>query len=151
MSYWVKLRDERQTYVVNLDQVNAFTFIEHGRVSFFVAGNPQEIVLTVKSNPHEYRLVLAYVRTLSDGTVPGHWITLKYDRVILVFNLHHIHSFCVLDSGKLSFFLPDSSQEIVLQENPHGEVYRRIYRYVQQVSRNPMDESIDPPSIASQE
>lgn len=144
MSYWVKLREERQTYVVNLDQVRAFTFIEHGRVSFFVAGNPQEIVLTVKSNPHEYRLVLAYVRSLSDGAVAGNWVTLKYDRDIVVFNLQSIHSFRLLASGKLSFFLPDSAQEIVLQEGTHGNVYRKVLRYVQQVSRDPMDESVNP-------
>ncbi|WP_353259304.1 hypothetical protein [Prochlorothrix hollandica] len=146
MSYWVKLQDGRDIYVVDLEQVSAFTCIEHGRVSFHLPGNSQEIVLTTKANPQAYRLVLAYVRLLSDGTVPGYWLTLKYDRDILVFNLQALSCFCLGDSGKISFTLPHSNQGVVLRETTHGAMYHKVLRYVQQVTRDPMADSPPPDS-----
>jgi hypothetical protein len=137
VSYWVRLQDGRNTYVVDLEQVSAFTFIEHGRVSFHLPGGVQEMVLTVKSNPEEYRLLLAYVRSISDGAVFGYWLTIKYDRDILVVNLHRIASFCINEAGKISFVIPDSKLEVVLQKAVHEQAYRKVHHYIQQVSRTP--------------
>ncbi|MGQ9870577.1 hypothetical protein [Leptodesmis sp.] len=48
MAYWIKLTYDRNTYLVDLDRVSAFCYVQNGRISFSVMDGTVTIVIKAK-------------------------------------------------------------------------------------------------------
>ncbi|EKQ70961.1 hypothetical protein OsccyDRAFT_1270 [Leptolyngbyaceae cyanobacterium JSC-12] len=62
MTYWLKLIYDRNTYIIDLDQVGAFCHTPNGRISFVVMDGNTTIVINQQSDPTSYQAVLDYVK-----------------------------------------------------------------------------------------
>lgn len=61
MTYWMKLTYDRNTYIIDLDQVSAFCHTPNGRISFSVMDGNTTIVITQQADPAAYQMILDYV------------------------------------------------------------------------------------------
>jgi hypothetical protein len=65
MPHWLKFSYERNTYLVNLDSVDAFAFTSNGRLIFCLPHSKNvKIVLNPQLAPESYQQVLDYLRQI---------------------------------------------------------------------------------------
>lgn len=64
MPHWLKFSYERNTYLVDLDSVDAFVFTSNGRLIFWLPHSKNvKIVLNAQLAPESYQQVLDYLRS----------------------------------------------------------------------------------------
>ncbi len=61
MAYWIKLTYDRNTYLVDLDRVSAFCYMQNGRISFSAMDGTVTIVINQQSDANTYQAILDYV------------------------------------------------------------------------------------------
>jgi hypothetical protein len=61
VAYWIKLTYDRNTYLVDLERVSAFCYMQNGRISFSVMDGTVTIVINQQSDPSTYQAILDYV------------------------------------------------------------------------------------------
>lgn len=135
MAYWVKIRYERNDYVVNFERVTAFCYEQNGRVTFWLPDSAIPIVINPQSNLEDYQKILEYI-----GQVTGlqferaYWVRIYYERNEYVINLDCISSYCQEPNGRITFWLPDSSIPIIINPVSHPEPYHKVMEYLQRVT-----------------
>ncbi|MGK7927746.1 MAG: hypothetical protein AB4290_21320 [Spirulina sp.] len=134
MAHWVKIKYERQHYLVNLDRISAFVSSPNGRITFWLPDSSMPIVVTQQGDLEDYQKLQDHIRAIVENSVPGCWMRLFYDRREYFINLNRIGGFCYTDKGKLTFWIPDSSFPIILTKQNDPEAYERIKAFILQTT-----------------
>jgi len=129
VAYWIKINYERNDYVVDLDRISAFACAPNGRITFWLPNSAIPIIVNQQSNSDDYHKVLNYVQQLSAQSLKADWFRVIYDRSEYVVDLNRISSFCC-SSGRLKFWLPDSSIPIILNKQSDPDTYQKLLDYI---------------------
>ncbi len=130
MAYWIKINYERSDYIIDLDRISAFASAPHGKITFWLPNSVHQIIINQQSDPEGYQEVLNYVNQVSANSLEGIWIRISYERNEYFIDLSRISSFSHSPSGKLTFWLPDSSIPIMLNEQKDSDNYQKILDYI---------------------
>ncbi len=60
-----------------------------------------------------------------------YWIKINYDRNDYIIDLDRISAFCCTGDIKITFWLPDSSQAIIINKYSNAENYEQIFEHLQ--------------------
>jgi hypothetical protein len=131
VAYWIKVNYDRNEYVVDLDRLSAFASAANGKITFWLPNSAIPIILNKQTNPEGYQQVLGYIEHVSVHSLSGSWIQVSYERNDYVIDLTRISSFCYSPSGRLTFWLPDSSIPIIINEQNDPETYQKILDFIQ--------------------
>lgn len=130
MAYWIKVTYERNEYVIDLDRLSAFACAPNGKITFWLPNSAFPIILSKQSNPDDYQQLWDYIQQVSAYSLSGSWIQLNYERNDYLVDLNRISSFCHSPSGKLTFWLPDSTIPIIINEQNDPDTYQKILNYI---------------------
>lgn len=130
MAYWIKVNHERNEYVVDLDRLSVFICAPNGKITFWLPNSSLPMILNQQSNPDGYQQVLAYVQQVSTYSLAGSWIQINYERNDYVIDLNRISSFCYSPSGRITFWLPDSSIPIIINEQKDPDTYLKLLEFI---------------------
>lgn len=133
MAYWVKIRYERNEYVVNFERVTAFCHERNGRVTFWLPDCAMPIVVNSQNNLEDYQKILNYIQCVTGlGFEKSYWVKIVYERNEYIINLDSISSFChEPTNGRITFWLPDSTIPIILSPVSNPDSYQTVLEYVQ--------------------
>lgn len=130
MAYWIRVTYERNEYVVDFDRLSAFARAPNGNITFWLPNSSIPIIINQQSNPEGYQQVLDYVQHVSAHSLSGSWIQVSYERSDYVIDLTRISSFCYSSSGRLTFWLPDSSIPIIINEHKDPDSYQKLLDFI---------------------
>jgi hypothetical protein len=130
VAYWIKVTYERNEYVVDLDRMSAFACAPNGKITFWLPNSAFPIILNKQSNPDAYQQVWDYIQQVAAYSLSGSWIQINYERNDYLIDLSRISSFCHSPSGKLTFWLPDSTIPIIISEQNDPDTYQKILNYI---------------------
>ncbi len=130
MAYWIKINYERNEYVVDLDRLSAFACAPNGKITFWLPNSAIPIIINKQNNPEDYQQVLEYIQQVSAHSLAGSWIQVSYERNDYVIDLSRISSFCFSSSGRITFWLPDSSIPIIINEQKDQDTYQKLLNYI---------------------
>lgn len=138
MAYWIKVTYERNEYVVDLDRLSAFACAPNGKITFWLPNSSIPIIINQQSNPEGYQQILDYIREVSAHSLAGSWLQITYERNDYIIDLNRISSFCHSSSGRLTFWLPDSSIPIIINEQKDPDTYQKLLDYVKRRTGHPL-------------
>lgn len=138
MAYWIKVTYERNEYVVDLDRLSAFACAPNGKITFWLPNSSIPIIINQQSNPEGYQQILDYIRDVSAHSLAGSWLQITYERNDYIIDLNRISSFCHSSSGRLTFWLPDSSIPIIINEQKDPDTYQKLLDYVKRRTGHPL-------------
>ena len=130
MAYWIKVNYERNEDVVDLDRLSAFACAPNGKITFWLPNSAVPIIINQQSNPDGYQQLLDYIQQVSAHSLSSSWIQLSYERNDYVIDLNRISSFCYTSTNRLTFWLPDSSIPIVINEQKDPDTYQKLADYI---------------------
>ena len=130
MAYWIRVNYERNEYVIDLDRLSAFACAPNGKITFWLPNSSIPIIINQQSNPEGYQQVLDYVQQVSAQSLSSSWVQVSYERDEYIIDLNRISSFCHSPSGRLTFWLPDSSIPIIINEQKDPDTYQKILDYI---------------------
>jgi hypothetical protein len=130
VAYWIKINYERNEYVVDLDRLSAFACAPNGKITFWLPNSAIPIIINKQNNPEDYQQVLEYIQQVSAHSLAGSWIQVSYERNDYVIDLSRISSFCFSSSGRITFWLPDSSIPIIINEQKDQDTYQKLLDYI---------------------
>ncbi|MEG3894506.1 MULTISPECIES: hypothetical protein [unclassified Microcoleus] len=132
MAYWSKFTYEKSTYIIDLDTISAFSSeLDNKRITFWLPNSSQPIILNPQGNYEAYKQVLDYLKKTIDRNSKGSWIKINYDRKEFAIDMSRISSFSCEQNGRLiSFYLPDSTTNIILMREGNSDDYQRIQEYI---------------------
>jgi hypothetical protein len=131
VAYWIKFTYDKNTYIIDLDTVGAFSSeLDNKRLTFWLPNSTQSIVLNPQGNPEAYKEVLEYIKKTIDRNSKGSWITINYDRKEFAIDLSRISSYVCEPNGRLSFWLPDSGITIIITRQANPDAYQKVHDYI---------------------
>ncbi|GAB4202342.1 MAG: hypothetical protein Fur006_55820 [Coleofasciculaceae cyanobacterium] len=130
MAYWIKVNYERNEYVIDLDRLSAFACAPNGKITFWLPNSAIPIIINQQSNPDGYQKLLDYIQQVSAHSLSSSWIQLSYERNDYVIDLNRISSFCYTSTNRITFWLPDSSIPIVINEQKDPDTYQKLADYI---------------------
>jgi len=130
VAYWIKVSYERNDYVVDLDRLSAFACAPNGKITFWLPNSTLPIIINQQSNPEGYQQVLDYIQQVSAHSLTGSWIQLSYERNDYIIDLGRISSFCYTPTNRITFWLPDSSIPIIINEQKDPDTYQKILDFI---------------------
>ena len=138
MAYWIKVTYERNEYIVDLDRLSAFACAPNGKITFWLPNSSIPIIINQQSSPEGYQQILDYIRDVSAHSLAGSWLQITYERNNYIIDLNRISSFCHSSSGRLTFWLPDSSIPIIINEQKDPDTYQKLLDYVKRRTGHPL-------------
>lgn len=138
VSHWIQFSYERQDYLVDLTSIRFFARDASQRISFWLPDSAMPIVLMPHDHPETYQQVLAFIDRRLDAYPNAYWVKLLYDRRDYFINLSAVRAFARQSSGRLTFWLPDNGQDIVLHPMVNAEAYQLVSDYIDKVILSPM-------------
>ncbi|MBE9128758.1 MULTISPECIES: hypothetical protein [unclassified Coleofasciculus] len=63
----------------------------------------------------------------------AYWIKITYERSDYVIDLDRISAFACAPSGKITFWLPNSAHQIIINQQSDSEGYHQILDYIKEV------------------
>ena len=139
MAYWVKINYERSIYLIDLDSITAFSCQPNKRITFWLPNSSQPIILNKQNCEHDYHLVLGYIKKkieIGYKTYNECWVKIIYDRHEWLINLSRITTFAWEANGRITFWLPDSTKDIIINPNSNPEAYEKVLEFINKVTGN---------------
>ena len=130
MAYWIRINYDRKEYVVDLDRLTAFVCAPNGKITFWLPNSAIPIIINQQTDPEDYQQVFDYIQNVSAHSLSGSWLQVSYERNDYVIDLNRISSFCYSASGRLTFWLPDSSIPIIINEQKDPDTYQKLLDYI---------------------
>jgi len=130
VAYWIKVNYDRNEYVVDLDRLSAFACAPNGKITFWLPNSALPIIINQQSNPEGYQQLLDYIQQVSAHSLSSSWINLSYERNDYIIDLNRISSFCYTSTNRITFWLPDSSIPIVINEQKDPDAYQKLVDYI---------------------
>ncbi len=143
MAYWIKINYERSIYLIDLDSITAFSFQQNKRITFWLPNSSQPIILNQQNSEnqqnfeHGYDLVLEYLKKKIQIGYQTHnecWVKIIYDRHEWFINLSCITAFAWEPNGRITFWLPDSTKDIIINPNSNPEAYKKVLEFINKVT-----------------
>ncbi|MDB9513655.1 hypothetical protein PN499_20885 [Kamptonema animale CS-326] len=139
MGYWVKINYERSIYLIELESISAFSSeVDNKRITFWLPNSSQPIILSPQNNADAYKQVLEYIKKTTERASKGWWVSISYDRKEFLIDLSQISTFVWEPNGRLSFWLPDSSTNIVINPQTSVDAYQKIHDFIQKTTDHSM-------------
>ncbi|NEQ36436.1 MAG: hypothetical protein F6K40_09175 [Okeania sp. SIO3I5] len=139
MAYWVKINYERSIYLIDLDSITAFSCQPDKRITFWLPNSSQPIILSKQNSEHDYYLVLGYIKKKIEIGYKIYnecWVKIIYDRHEWLINLSCITTFAWEANGRITFWLPDSTKDIIINPNSNPEAYEKVLEFINKVTGN---------------
>ncbi|NJK65827.1 MAG: hypothetical protein HC941_04210 [Microcoleus sp. SU_5_3] len=131
MAYWIKFTYDKNTYIIDLETLGAFSSeLENKRLTFWLPNSNQPIILNPLGHADAYKQVLDYLKKTLDRNSKGSWIKINYDRKEFAIDLSRISSFVCEPNGRLSFWLPDSAITIIITRQANPDAYQKVHDYI---------------------
>lgn len=131
MAHWIKLIYERETYIIDLTSIGAFCFGLNNRLIFWLQGTNHPIIIHPKTNPEVYQIILDYIKKQTVGSpATGFWIKINYDRSEYIIDLSRIQVFSFDETQRIVFWLPNASEQMVINPHSNPGAYGRIQDYI---------------------
>lgn len=134
MAYWIKIIYDKNTYVIDLEQIGVFSSAPNGKLTFWLPNNKNPIILNPLNNPDSYQQVRDYIQKVTSQALGHYWIKFNYDREEFLIDLYRISAFSKAQNGKITFWLPDSGTPMIIHPNNNAEVYQQIMDYIQKTT-----------------
>ncbi|MCC3408194.1 MAG: hypothetical protein JGK17_21915 [Microcoleus sp. PH2017_10_PVI_O_A] len=136
MAYWSKITYEKNTYIIDLDTISAFSSeLDNKRITFWLPNSSLPIILNPQGNYEAYKQILEYIKKTIDRNSKGSWIKINYDRKDFAIDLSRISSFACEQNGRLiSFCLPDSATNIIIMREGNSEDYQKLQEYIKNMT-----------------
>ncbi|NJK37134.1 MAG: hypothetical protein HC920_04795 [Oscillatoriales cyanobacterium SM2_3_0] len=134
MAYWVKIIDDQKQYLVNLERVGAFCTESNKRIRFWLPETGQPIIINAQSNPNDYEKLWHYLDLIASQVSPTFWIKIYYERRNYLINLERVHTFVCDQGQRITFWLPDALEPIVLSPQSYPEIYQDIQNHIERVT-----------------
>jgi hypothetical protein len=135
VAYWVKIQYQRKEYVVNFDCVNTFCHEKNGRVTFWLPNCAMPIIIHPQNNFEDYQKILSYLEKIQNLELENaNWVKIDYDRNEYIINMNSISSFCHETNGRITIWLPDVANPLIINPTSNPESYEKIVHYLQQVT-----------------
>jgi hypothetical protein len=135
VAYWINIIYERDTYLIDLDSIRAFCFSSSNRrITFSLPDGGITVCLHPQSHPESYQKVLDYVEKIyrHDANF-NYWVKFTDDRKEYLVDLNQIRAFSQdPKTGKISFWLPDNGDRIILHPQGNFEAYSKVRHYIEQ-------------------
>ncbi|NJK73237.1 MAG: hypothetical protein HC849_34375 [Oscillatoriales cyanobacterium RU_3_3] len=139
MAHWIKFIYDKSTYIIDIETVSAFSSEpDNRRISFWLPNTNQSIVLSPTGNPDAYKQVLDYIKRTVDRNTKSSWIKINYDRKEYAIDLSRIGSFVCESNGRLTFWLPDSTNTIIITPQGNPDAYQKIQEYIKNTTGHSM-------------
>ncbi len=132
MVYWAKVNYERNEYLVDLESLGAFSYNADKKITFWLPNSSSPVIISRQSDPNSYQRIWDYIAEINLNLSMGNWLKISYDRNEYLIDLDRISTFCQSPSGKLTFWLPESSVPIILTAQSDPESYKRIIDFIKQ-------------------
>ena len=139
VAYWIKINYERNIYLIDLDSITAFSCQANKRITFWLPNSSQAIILNKQNCEHDYHLVLEYIKKkikIGYQTHNESWVKIIYDRYEWFINLNCITTFVWEPNGRITFWLPDSTKDIIIHPNSNPEAYEKVLKFINQATGN---------------
>lgn len=130
MTYWVKIDYDRKKFVIDLERISTFICAPNGRITFWLPDSSIPIILNKNNCCEDYIKVVNYIEQLETSPLHRSWIHISYERKEFIINLSKISSFSYSNSGKVTFWLPDSSTPIIISKQSEPEDYHKIIEFI---------------------
>ncbi len=137
MAYWIKINYERSIYLIDLDSITAFSYQQNKRITFWLPDSSQPIILNQQNSEHDYQLVLEYIKKKIEIGSETHnqcWVNILYDRHEWLIDLNCIRTFALEANGRITFWLPDSTKDIIIHPNSNPEAYKKVSEFIKKVT-----------------
>ncbi|MDJ0519720.1 MAG: hypothetical protein QNJ74_26810 [Trichodesmium sp. MO_231.B1] len=137
MAYWIKINYERSIYLIDLDSITAFCCQHNKRITFWLPNSSQPIILNQQNSEHDYQLVTEYIKKKIEIGYQTHnecWVKIFYDRHEWCINLSCITTFAWESNGRITFWLPDSTKDIIINPNSSPEAYKKVLEFINKVT-----------------
>lgn len=135
MATWVKIIYERNTYAIDLDRVSAFAIAPNGNITFWLPNSSIPIILNPQRDSDSHKRLQSYIRDRTGYAVGSHWIEFAYDRNQYLVDLNCISAFrCDPNSKKITFWLPDSTTDIILHPQANPDAYQKVLDYIEKTT-----------------
>ena len=136
MAYWSKITYEKNTYIIDLDTISAFSSeLDNKRITFWLPNSSLPIILNPQGNYEAYKQILDYLKKTVDRNSKGSWIKINYERKEFAIDLSRISSFACEQNGRLiSFCLPDSATNIIIMRESNSDTYLKIQEYIKNIT-----------------
>ncbi|NEQ73250.1 MAG: hypothetical protein F6K23_09270 [Okeania sp. SIO2C9] len=137
MAYWIKIDYERSIYLIDLDSITAFSCKSNKQITFWLPNSSQPIILNKQSCEHDYQLVLKYIKEKIEINCPTNdecWVHIIYDRHEWFINLNCITTFASEPNGRITFWLPDSTKDIIISPNIDPEAYEKVVEFITKIT-----------------
>jgi hypothetical protein len=133
VAYWIKIVYDRETYAINLDAIGAFSLSSNKKINFWLPDGNIPICIHSQSNPESYQEVFDYIEKIQLKEEKNvYWIKFNYDRADYLIDLNQITAFSQdSNSARISFWLPDSGDRIILHPQSDFEAYSRVKHYIE--------------------
>lgn len=134
MAYWIKITYDRETYAIDLDAIGAFSLSSNRKITFWLPDGGVPICIHPQSDPDSYEKVSDYVQKIHlKEARNNYWIKFTYDREEYTIDLNRITAFSQEpNTGKISFWLPDVGDRIILHPRSNFEAYSKVRHYIEQ-------------------
>ncbi|MEL7037518.1 MAG: hypothetical protein AAFO04_18125 [Cyanobacteria bacterium J06592_8] len=130
MTYWIKILEDRKQYIVNLERIGAFCAEANQRIKFWLPDSGQPVVVTSQANPDVYQILQNYIDKTLSTVSPHYWIRLEYERKEYLINLDRIQAFSCDTGKRITFWIPDSVEPIILNPQTNPEAYHQIQEFI---------------------
>ncbi|NES04344.1 MAG: hypothetical protein F6K22_16820 [Okeania sp. SIO2F4] len=137
MAYWIKINYERSIYLIDLDSITAFSCQSNKLITFWLPNSSQPIILNKQNSEHDYHLVLEYIKKKIEIEYKIYnecWVKIIYDRHEWLINLSCITTFALEPNGRITFWLPDSTKDIIINPNSEPEAYKKVSEFIIKVT-----------------
>ncbi len=131
MAYWIKILYERSTYLIDLDSISAFASEPNKRITFWLPNSSQPIILHAQGYQDAYKQVVEYLKKrITRAGDRDRWICINYDRNEWYIDLNSITSFVCEPNGRITFWLPDSTKDLVINPQGNPEAYQKLIEFI---------------------
>ncbi|MDJ0553195.1 MAG: hypothetical protein QNJ68_01885 [Microcoleaceae cyanobacterium MO_207.B10] len=137
MAYWIKIDYDRRKYLIDLDSITAFSCQPNNRITFWLPNSSEPIILNKQGSEESYSLVLEYIKKkihITDQVEDNWWVRIIYDRHEWFIDLNCISTFACELNGRITFWLPDSTKDIIINPQSNPESYQKILEFVNKVT-----------------
>ena len=134
MAYWIKIDYERSTYLIDLDSISAFSCQSDHRITFWLPNSSQPIILNKQNSGDSYQLVLNYIKDKTSQVDNHWWIKMRYDRHEWFIDFNCISTFACEPNGRITFWLPDSTKDIIINKRSNPEAYEKVIAFIKKVT-----------------
>ena len=88
---------------------------------------------------YDYYLILEYIKKkieIGYKTHNEYWVHIIYERYEWFINFNSITTFAWEPNGRITFWLPDSTKDIIINPNNDLEAYEKVLKFVNKVTGN---------------